>query len=92
MDVPRLSRRVIKKDSEQIQEVLNKYQLSLDEFEENDNILDWQRGLVAYRFSHYYTKSEIEILLQKNHLISIQDFVADGKEQIVNRYFIAKLG
>jgi SAM-dependent methyltransferase len=91
LDVPRLARRVIPKDSSEIKKVLDKYTLSLDEFGDYDNILDWQRGVIAYRFSHYYTKSEIDYYLDQNQLICTQDFVADGKEQIVNRYFISKL-
>jgi tRNA (uracil-5-)-methyltransferase TRM9 len=90
MDVPRLSRRVLDKTSPKVLELSEKYGFDIGEFDENDNILDWQKGEVAYRFSHYYTKSEIEIYIQKLDLEIVTTFEADGREGNVNRYFVCR--
>ncbi len=91
LDVPRLKRRIISKTSSILNDLMSKYVIDINELAENDNILDWQKGLIAYRFSHYYTKSEIENLCNLSGLDILENFEADGKEGNVNRYFITKL-
>jgi tRNA (uracil-5-)-methyltransferase TRM9 len=90
MDVPRLSRRVIPYEDQRVGVLAEKYGFEVAEFEKNDNILDWQKGEVAYRFSHYYTQSEIMEFAEQLQLEIVNTFEADGKEGNVNRYFVCK--
>lgn len=87
-DVPRLSRRMLDLQSVAGQEVINKFEIDIGNFEDNDYILDWHKGFVAYRFSHYYTKHEVEKLCSYSGFEIVDTFEADGKEGNVNRYYI----
>lgn len=87
-DVPRLSRRVVDLQSVAGQEVISKFEIDIGNFEENDYILDWHKGFVAHRFSHYYTKPEVEKLCSSSSFEIVDTFEADGKEGNVNRYYI----
>ncbi len=91
LDVPRLRKRLVSKDSELFKQILTNYQISADELEANDNILDWQKGRISYRYSHYYTQEEIEQLLAASGFKLEASFLADGREGNINRYFVTKL-
>lgn len=90
LDVPRLSRRVLSRESKQVKDIATKYNFDLKEFEIGDNILDWHKGKVAYRFSHYYTEEEVLNLTSSLNLELVTSYQADGKEGNVNKYYIMK--
>lgn len=62
-----------------------------NDLEENDFILDWQRGKEAFRYFHHTDESEQNKLAQnlKNAEL-ISEFYADGKTQKLNKYLIFK--
>ena len=61
-----------------------------DDLEENDHILDWQRGLTAYRYCHYTDAAEIEKLTEKTSFELVEEYTADGKSGNLNTYRILR--
>lgn len=61
-----------------------------EELEKNDHILDWQRGVTAYRYCHYTDETEMENLTQKSGLELVKEYTADGKSGNLNTYRILK--
>jgi len=59
-----------------------------DEIEENDYILDWQRGLTAYRYCHYTNEGEAKKLIEQTSLVLKKEYTADGKSGNLNNYQI----
>lgn len=91
LDMIRLDRRVIKKNTD---DGIAKYEelgVDISELEENDYILDWHRGMVAYRYCHYTSKEEMLELLDKVGLKLLDSYLSDGKEDTVNKYHILAL-
>ncbi len=62
----------------------------LPPLENNDFILDWQRGKQAYRYCHYLDKAEQKKLIKESKTKLFASFRADGKEQDVNQYLVLK--
>lgn len=58
------------------------------ELEENDYILDWKRGIEAYRYAHYIDISETGTYIHETKADLYSSFRADGKEENVNEYLI----
>lgn len=54
--------------------------------EENDFILDWQRGQKALRYCHFWSDEEIFLAVKNSGLKIINDFKADSKSGQANRY------
>ncbi len=65
-------------------------EITKEQLDENDYILDWQKGDVAYRYGHIYTKDEIIELSDKTGFSLIAQYSNDGKELNVNTYYILK--
>lgn len=61
-----------------------------DELEENDFILDWQRGVTAYRYCHYTNDEEIKKLIAETTLELEKEYTADGKSGNLNFYQILR--
>lgn len=61
-----------------------------DELEENDFILDWQRGVTAFRYCHYTNDEEIEKLIDETSLELEKEYTADGKSGNLNFYQILR--
>jgi hypothetical protein len=87
-DIPRLQRRIIDSTTKKGEEIFNRLNLDPDELEDNDSILDWQRGRVAYRYSHYAGEKEMEKLVERAGFKILDTYYSDGKEENVNRYYI----
>lgn len=84
----RLQKRVVCPNPETSGETLKKLDLNKDDLEENDYIMDWQRGKTAYRYCHHYSQEEVENICTKSKLKIDQTFLEDGKERSVNRYWV----
>lgn len=65
-----------------------KFDLNPDELEENDVILDWQRGQTAHRYCHYTDRTELQQLIHTSDLKKISQFKADGKNGKLNTYTV----
>jgi tRNA (uracil-5-)-methyltransferase TRM9 len=87
-DIPRLERRIIREGSDELSQVLESFDLHLDDLEENDHILDWERGMKAYRYCHYYSTAEATALLEQAGFRVKESYLADAKEDVVNEYMI----
>ncbi len=67
----------------------SKADLSKDQLERNDYILGWKDHPTAFRYCHFVDDKEIEKLSQYfENLKLIDDFLADGKSNQLNRYLI----
>ena len=64
--------------------------LEKKDLEKNDYILDWRRGIFAYRYCHLTDEKEVEKILTKADLEIIAEIAADGKSQNLNHYYICK--
>lgn len=70
---------------------LDSVNLTPDELEKNDFILDWRKGQRALRYCHFVDKNEVEkINKHLNGLELKKTFLADGKSGKLNRYLIFK--
>lgn len=83
MDYPRFRKKIIKNQS-----VLNKTEIKLINLEDNDYILDWNRGESALRYCHFIDKNEQQKLIQLSGAKQIKSYRADGKEGDVNEYVV----
>lgn len=59
-----------------------------DDLEENDYILDWQRGITANRYCHFTSDEEMKKLVSGTKLNIIDEYIADGKSGNLNAYTI----
>ncbi len=62
--------------------------LGMEELEKNDYILDWQRGVRAYRYCHLTTKAEVKELVAHAQLEVVKQFEADGNDAATNHYLV----
>lgn len=65
------------------QVLFNEVGLTKSDVEENDYLLDWQRGEKALRFCHYVDKAEVMRLM-----LNSKTYYADGKNKETNLYAI----
>jgi len=56
--------------------------------ENNDFILDWQRGQKALRYCHFWSDEEIFLAVENSGLKIINDFKADSKSGQANHYLV----
>lgn len=61
-----------------------------EDFEENDYLLDWQRGQNAIRYCHLTLPNEMDELISGSGLILVSTFSSDGKSGNLNDYYICK--
>ncbi len=62
--------------------------ISKKDREENDYLLDWQRGEQAVRYCHLVSEQEMTSLFKSTDLKLIDSFEADGKQKNLNRYYL----
>ncbi|MFM7856486.1 MAG: class I SAM-dependent methyltransferase [Flammeovirgaceae bacterium] len=86
-----LSSKITDLDSPQINQHLAKYNLTKSDFGPNDYLLDWHRGKTSYRFAHDYTDIEVQNLVLKSELELKASFLADGKDNKSNKYWLARV-
>lgn len=68
-----------------------KVNLTATQLEKNDYILDWQRNTTAYRYCHFMNQTEAEALIRQSGFQIVRQFLADGKSQQLNKYYICKV-
>jgi tRNA (uracil-5-)-methyltransferase TRM9 len=68
----------------------NDFDLETDEMEENDYLLDWQRGERAVRFCHLVLPAEMNLLINIAGLELVETFSHDGKSNDLNDYYLCK--
>jgi SAM-dependent methyltransferase len=56
--------------------------------EEDDYIMDWQRGVMANRYCHHWSDAEIDLSVITSKLQVLQDFTADSSSGKANRYLV----
>jgi len=64
--------------------------LEKKDLEKNDYILDWKRGIFAYRYCHLTDETEVNNIIEKANLKVISQIAADGKSQNLNHYYVCK--
>ncbi|HYD35772.1 MAG TPA: class I SAM-dependent methyltransferase [Vitreimonas sp.] len=79
LDSPRLTQRIVKPET---------LGIATSDLEENDYILDWQRGPRAYRYCHQVTPDEMQALLAELPLRVGHHFRADGQPTPLNHYWL----
>lgn len=89
-DISRLERRILDNSSKEYTQVLNSVNIKPEELEKGDYILDWERGMRAYRYCHYYTTEDARNLLEGCGFEILEEYKADAKEDIVNEYMICR--
>lgn len=62
--------------------------MEITDLENNDYILDWNRGTKALRYCHFSNQDEQYKLVKQSGLKLVASFHADGKEQDLNTYLI----
>lgn len=58
------------------------------DLEENDYILDWQRGITAHRYCHFTSNEEVKELIKNTNWKIAHEYTADGKSGNLNTYTI----
>jgi tRNA (uracil-5-)-methyltransferase TRM9 len=91
LDTPRLIKRVIDPETETGKSVYKNLGIKKSDLEIGDNILDWVKKVFSYRYSHYFSESEIQNYITDNDLRLIHSFVCDGRDSKRNKYYICKL-
>ncbi len=90
LNIPRVATSVVKENTDFGKRVYRDLGLDPNELKSNDYILDWQRGITAYRYCHYYTEEEVNRLTQQSGLKIIDSYEADGLEGELNKYYICQ--
>lgn len=65
-------------------------EIDQEKLEENDFLIDWQRGEHAIRYCHLIDRKEIDELTEALSLTKVTQFYADGKEGKSNIYVVLK--
>ncbi len=91
LDIPRIAKSIVKEDTPLGVEIYRDLGISSEELGVNDYILDWQRGVTAYRYCHYYTETEVQKLIQISGLNLVETYEADGLEGDLNQYYICRV-
>ncbi|MBU1085847.1 MAG: class I SAM-dependent methyltransferase [Candidatus Beckwithbacteria bacterium] len=64
--------------------------LKKEDVEENDYILDWKKGVTAYRYCHLMDDNELEEIKRKLKMKLVDKYVADAKSGQGNEYVILR--
>jgi SAM-dependent methyltransferase len=91
LNIPRVATSVVKENTDLGKQVYTDLNLDPNELQTNDYILDWQRGITAYRYCHYYTEEEVFKLTQAAGLKILHTYEADGIEGELNKYYICQI-
>ncbi len=90
LDIPRISKDIINPNTPTGAQIYQELGLSENELALHDYILDWQRGITAYRYCHYYTPEEVQELTKRSGLHIVDTYEADGIEKDLNQYYICQ--
>jgi|GEM_PF-6192021 len=74
----------------EIGKYLDRFDIKTADFTENDYLIDWKRGQSSWRFCHYYTEIEVKTMLEKYRFNLIEKFSGDGKNNLMNSYWVCK--
>ena len=69
-------------------EISSKTGIDPDMLDEEDYILDWQKGSVAYRYCHFTSDDEMSKLVEDLELSLLETFRDDGSTRNINKYFV----
>ncbi len=92
LKIPRLQKRIVDLDSPKGQFFCKTYNIFQSALDQGDYILDWVKKQEAFRYSHSYDDAEINETIQKNNLKLIDRYLADGRTENQNEYFVCCLG
>lgn len=70
------------------QNFLKHYNLDAEEFTTFEFLLDWQRSVEAIRYVRYWTDQELQVIWNKLGLKIVDTWLADGKSNAENSYFV----
>lgn len=56
--------------------------------EENDYLMNWDKGILAYRYTHYTSEAEMQRILKDTSSTSAHSYLADGQSKDLNRYYL----
>jgi tRNA (uracil-5-)-methyltransferase TRM9 len=90
LDTPRLIKRVVVPETSEGMAIYNKLGIKKTDLEVGDNILDWVKKIFCLRYSHYFSKVEIDSFISENNLELIHSFVCDGRDSKRNRYYVCR--
>ncbi len=81
LNSPRLTQRIITPEA---------VGLSIDQLEEHDYFLDWQRGESAIRYCHLVDETEMRTLINQPQTLwkEVKTFLADGQTGNLNHYWV----
>ena len=74
-DLERMAKKIVKKHK-------------FKNLEENDYILDWKKGVRAYRYCHFIDGDELRKIIGKLRMKTLDIFEADAKEGRGNKYIV----
>jgi len=74
-DLERMAKKIVKKHK-------------FKNLEENDYILDWKKGVRAYRYCHFIDGDELRKIIGKLRMKTLDIFEADAKEGKGNKYIV----
>ncbi len=65
--------------------------LSAEDVDEHDYLMDWKRDGVGYRYVHYVSEAEMDILARRAGLSIVEQFYSDGREGDLSLYTVCQL-
>ncbi len=90
LNIPRISKDIINPNTPIGAQIYQELGLSENELALHDYILDWKRGITAYRYCHYYTFEEVQELTKRASLRIVDTYEADGIEKDLNQYYFCQ--
>jgi SAM-dependent methyltransferase len=88
--IDRLRKRIVEPGSDEFKHFSQAYGLDEGDLDLGDYILNWVKKELAYRYSHDYSRQEIEELVADAGLQLVDSFRADGRTEDQNEYFVCQ--
>jgi SAM-dependent methyltransferase len=66
--------------------------IDLAQLEPGDHLVPWGEQGVAFRYCHFTDEDETRRLLEELPLARVASYLADGREEKLNRYFVLRAG
>ncbi|MEA3355092.1 MAG: class I SAM-dependent methyltransferase [Patescibacteria group bacterium] len=68
----------------------SKVGLKKEAIEDGDYILDWKKGVKAFRYCHLMSKDELEWIKKKLKMKLVDEYIADAKSGQGNKYVVLR--
>lgn len=91
LDSPRAVKSIINPKTVEGRQVFADLGLNPNELQTNDYLLDWHRGVTAYRYCHYYTQEEVADLVGQVGLEVVDSYQVDDKDGELDQYYICQI-